>query len=82
MKRILVVVFSLITLQTYAQRAKTANGVLEGFAEASGIVSYKGVPFAKPPVGNLRWKEPQAPVNWKGIRKADHFGPQAMQRAI
>jgi para-nitrobenzyl esterase len=82
MKKILVVMLSLMTLHTYAQRAKTANGVLEGVTETSGVVSYKGVPFAQPPVGDLRWKEPQAPLNWKGIRKADHFGPQAMQRAI
>jgi len=73
---------SVLSLQTYAQRAKTANGVVEGVTEASGVVSYKGVPFAQPPVGDLRWKEPQATLNWKGIRKADHFGPQAMQRAI
>ena len=82
MKKILVVVLSIITFQTYAQRAKTANGVLEGVTEASGVVSYKGVPFAQPPVGDLRWVEPLAPLNWKGVRKADHFGPQAMQRAI
>ncbi|RYE27086.1 MAG: carboxylesterase family protein [Sphingobacteriaceae bacterium] len=82
MKKVLVVVLSVLTLQAYSQRAKTANGDLEGVKEASGVVSYKGVPFAQPPVGDLRWKEPQAPLNWKGVRKADHFGPQAMQRAI
>jgi len=82
MKKILVVMLSVLSLQTYAQRATTANGVLEGITEASGVVSYKGVPFAQPPIGDLRWKEPQAPLNWKGVRKADHFGPQAMQRAI
>lgn len=82
MKKILVVLLSALALQTSAQTAKTANGVLQGVKGASGVVSYKGVPFAKAPVGDLRWKEPQAPSNWKGIRKADHFGPQAMQRAI
>ncbi len=69
-------------MQTYAQQAKTANGILQGVTEVSGVVSYKGVPFAQPPVGDLRWKEPQVPLSWKGVRKADHFGPQAMQRAI
>jgi para-nitrobenzyl esterase len=82
MKKILVVMLSFLSLQSFAQRAKTANGVLEGVTEASGVVSYKGVPFAKPPVGDLRWKEPQAPSNWEGVRQADHFGPQAMQRPI
>jgi para-nitrobenzyl esterase len=82
MKKVFVLMLTLLGVQAYAQQAKTANGVLQGVTEASGVVSYKGIPFAKPPVGDLRWKEPQAPLNWKGVRKADHFGPQAMQRAI
>jgi len=61
-------------------QVKTTNGILQGVAEASGIRSFKGVPFAAPPVGDLRWKEPQPPANWPGVRMADHFGPQAMQR--
>ncbi len=61
---------------------KTANGVLQGVAESSGIHSYKGIPFAQPPIGDFRWKEPQSPKNWSGTRKADHFGPQAMQKPI
>lgn len=63
-------------------RAQVANGTLEGVAEASGIRSFKGIPFAAPPVGNLRWREPHAPANWSGVRKADKFGPRAMQRPI
>ncbi len=59
---------------------KTANGLLEGVTDSSGIRSFKGVPFAQPPVGDLRWKEPQPPKDWEGVRKADKFGPQAMQR--
>src|SRR5437773_3764707 len=59
-------------------RINTANGVLEGVDE-SGIKTFKGVPFAAPPVGNLRWREPQPVKNWSGIRKADKFGPRAMQ---
>ncbi|TSJ35991.1 carboxylesterase family protein [Mucilaginibacter corticis] len=82
MKKIFVLIGVLLSAQAYSQEAKTANGILQGVTEASGIVSYKGVPFAQAPVGNLRWKEPRAPLNWKGIRKADHFGPQAMQRPI
>ena len=63
-------------------RVKTANGVVEGVAEKSGVRSFKGIPFAAPPVGNLRWKEPQPAKNWTGVRKADKFGPRAMQRPI
>lgn len=86
MKKLSILLLMAMSINSYAQtsstQVKTANGILEGVTEASGIRSFKGVPFAQPPVGDLRWKEPQAPQNWKGIRKADHFGPQAMQRAI
>jgi len=44
-----------------------------------GITSFKGIPFAAPPVGNLRWQAPQAVIPWQGIKKADHFGPSCMQ---
>ena len=63
-------------------RVKIANGTLEGVTEKSGIRSFKGIPFAAPPVGALRWKEPQPARNWQGVRKADKFGPRAMQRAV
>jgi len=64
-----------------APRVKTANGMLEGTYE-SGIKIFKGVPFGAPPVGNLRWREPQPLQNWSGVRKADRFGPRAMQLPI
>ncbi len=59
-----------------------SNGSLAGVMESSGVRSFKGIRYARAPVGELRWKEPQAPQGWKGIYKADHFGPQAMQRRI
>ena len=37
-----------------------------------GITAYKGIPFAAPPVGKLRWKEPQPVVPWKGVKLADN----------
>src|SRR6185503_5186961 len=62
---------------------KTANGIVEGTLEkSSGTRSFKGIPFAAPPVGDLRWQPPQPVKNWKGTRKADHFGPRCMQRPI
>ncbi|HLZ85841.1 MAG TPA: carboxylesterase family protein, partial [Puia sp.] len=70
------------TAQSPAPRVKVANGILEGVIEASGVHSFKGIPFAAPPVGNLRWREPQPAVNWDGIRKADHFAAKAMQLPI
>lgn len=57
----------------------TANGVLEG-TQRSGIRVFRGVPFAQPPVGDLRWVAPQPVESWEGVRKADKFGPRCMQR--
>jgi para-nitrobenzyl esterase len=59
-----------------------ANGRLQGVVETSGIISFKGIPFAQPPVGPLRFREPQPPADWTGVRKADAFGPRAMQLPI
>lgn len=65
-----------------ANQAKTVNGIVEGSLEKSGIRSFKGIPFAAPPVGDLRWREPQPVANWKGVRNAKNFGPRAMQLPI
>jgi len=62
-------------------RVTTANGILEGVDE-SGIKTFKGIPFAAPPVADFRWREPQPVKNWTGIRKADKFAPRAMQLPI
>jgi para-nitrobenzyl esterase len=63
-------------------QVKTANGIVEGILEKTGIRSFKGIPYAAPPVGDLRWKEPQPANNWSGVRKADHFGPRAVQAPV
>lgn len=73
--------FSQLNWEAKAPQVKITNGVLEGTYE-SGIRVFRGVPFAAAPVGNLRWKEPQPVQNWSGVRKADKFGPRAMQRAV
>jgi para-nitrobenzyl esterase len=53
-----------------------------GGVTADGITSFKGIPFAAPPVGNLRWRAPQPVRPWSGIKKADHFGPECMQASV
>nr|WP_252263976.1 carboxylesterase family protein [Paracidobacterium acidisoli] len=59
---------------------KTASGVVSGVeAPQSHILSFKGIPFAAPPVGNLRWRPPVPPASWKGVRKGDQFGASCMQ---
>ena len=61
---------------------KTQNGIVEGTIEKSGVYSFKGIPFAAPPVGNLRWKEPQPVNNWQGIRQAKQFAANGIQYNI
>jgi para-nitrobenzyl esterase len=63
-------------------QVSVTNGKLEGKTEASGVKSFKGIPFAKAPVGDLRWKEPQPAENWQGLRKADQFGKSPMQAKV
>jgi para-nitrobenzyl esterase len=60
---------------------KTANGLVQGI-QRSGISIYKGIPYAQPPLGDLRWREPQPVKNWDGVWKADHFSAKAMQLPI
>src|ERR1022692_2959271 len=45
----------------------------------TAIQVYKGIPYAAPPVGDLRWKEPQPAAPWKGVRQALEFGAECMQ---
>ena len=63
-------------------QVKTVNGIVEGVSEKSGVYSFKGIPFAAPPIGDLRWKEPQPIKNWKGVLKADHFSSRPMQTNV
>lgn len=62
---------------------KTESGRVLGVSSPkTGITSYKGIPYAKPPVGPLRWKAPQPATPWDSVLIADHFGPRAMQGNI
>ncbi|MEM8484954.1 MAG: carboxylesterase family protein [Bacteroidota bacterium] len=61
---------------------KVAEGQLTGIAGNNAeITVYKGVPFAAPPVDELRWAPPQAPAIWEGVKAADTFGSSCMQNA-
>jgi para-nitrobenzyl esterase len=64
-----------------ADQVRTANGVVESTVPPKdGVRSFKGIPFADPPVGDLRWREPQPARDWAEVRNADRFGPRCMQR--
>jgi para-nitrobenzyl esterase len=58
------------------------GGQIQGVeTPTKGIIAYKGIPFAAPPVGDLRWKEPQPVVAWEGVKIADKYGAAAWQVA-
>lgn len=62
------------------RKVTVENGIVEGLPAADPrITSFKGIPFAAPPVGELRWRAPQPAKNWEGVLKAYEFGPLAMQ---
>ena len=59
---------------------RVETGLLSGAPGRDAEVRvYKGVPFAAPPVGNLRWRAPQPAGKWDGIRKAEQFGSSCTQ---
>lgn len=55
------------------------QGVIEGVGMSSGGQAYLGIPYAAPPVRDLRWRDPQPPKRWNGTYHADHYAPQCMQ---
>ena len=56
------------------------NGKVQGVVTEDGTVEiYAGIPYAKPPVGDLRWKEPEDPDDWSGVLLADKYAPMSMQ---
>ncbi len=60
------------------ETVKIDSGQLQGTVQ-EGVRVFKGVPFAAPPVGPLRWREPQPVAKWEGVRKADKYGNACMQ---
>jgi para-nitrobenzyl esterase len=57
---------------------EVTGGTIEG-GENEGIFSYKGIPFAAPPVGDLRWKSPQPVIPWEGVKKVNAYAPSPIQ---
>ncbi len=59
---------------------KVEGGIISGTVNPAGDIHiFKGIPFAAPPVGELRWKAPQPVASWSGIKKCDAFGASPMQ---
>ena len=85
---ILQLLILLLSQQTFAQAKKQSQnfklatittGQLAGTTLSSGIHVFKGIPYAAPPIGNLRWKAPQPPLSWTYLRDATYFGARAVQ---
>ena len=75
-----------VSLCLYAKSpevVKTKNGAVKGVVSSDGKVrAFKGIPYAAPPVGALRWKAPQPVTPWVGIRDASQFGARCMQANV
>jgi para-nitrobenzyl esterase len=66
-----------------ADQVQVASGTLEGFTSPDKKIRiFEGIPYAAPPVGNLRWQPPQPAASWTGVRKATAFGSRCMQGNI
>ena len=60
------------------QPVKVEGGLLQGTIE-EGLTIYRGIPYAAPPVGDLRWRAPQPAPKWQGVRAANEYGRACMQ---
>jgi para-nitrobenzyl esterase len=58
---------------------RTEDGPISGITDSQGVTSFKGIPFAAPPVGHLRWRAPQPVARWTDVHKAHHFGNACFQ---
>jgi len=63
-------------------QVKTSNGLVQGYFDGVDVRVFAGIPYAQPPVGTLRWREPQPMTHWDGVRLADHFGARPMQPTL
>jgi para-nitrobenzyl esterase len=70
-----------LAVAAQAKPVATETGLVQGVTNG-GLTVYKSVPFAAPPLGDLRWRAPQPAKRWTGVRKADHFAPACMQTGV
>lgn len=79
MRTIKIILLGLILASCSSGAVKTESGLVSGVPSADGVVVFKGIPYAAPPVGDLRWKAPEKPQRWDGVRVCDDFGNAAIQ---
>lgn len=61
---------------------RTTDGSVQGITLSNGVRAFRGIPFAAPPVRELRWRPPQPAAKWQGVRAADRFANQCMQARV
>jgi para-nitrobenzyl esterase len=72
----LVVTWAVPSMAEITGPVRIETGLVSGIAGSDAtITAFKGIPYAAPPVGDLRWRAPQPALPWQGVRKADQFGP-------
>lgn len=79
MKRLLALLGLAIASPLAAQTVVIDTGQVEGKTLASGARVWRGIPFAAPPVRDLRWRAPQPAAKWDGVYHADRFAPMCLQ---
>ncbi len=73
-------VFPALVFAAISDPVRIESGFVSGSTNlGNGVRAFKGIPYAAPPLGDLRWRPPQPPALWDGVRKADHFGAVCMQ---
>ena len=71
---------AVISLQAVENPVTVGSGLVQGVLNrVTQVTAFKGIPYAAPPVGDLRWREPQPVEKWDGVRKADAFGASCPQ---
>jgi para-nitrobenzyl esterase len=80
---LVVLAATMATADPPAPEVKTAAGIVRGKAGSEGRIRvFKGIPYAAPPVGEGRWREPRPALPWDGVREATAFGAQCVQGPV
>ncbi|MUP44754.1 carboxylesterase family protein [Gramella sp. BOM4] len=86
LKKIIFLVAIAISFAGYSQQpvnVQTEYGMVQGTKDPQlNLNVFKGIPYASPPVGDLRWKAPQKPASWEGVKETKSFGPAAVQTNV
>ena len=84
-KRLLICVIlaALPLAAALTQPVRTDSGLVSGVPGSHpSVVAFKGIPFAAPPVDDLRWRSPKPPASWQGVKKADQFSDSCIQNIV